>query len=79
MTPGTQADRLLRWLRANPGASSIEITFALRIVNVTGRISDLRQEGFVIECVRGKDHVDRYHVVEPEPVQVALFFGEKAS
>lgn len=68
MTKPTQAQRLLDYLRANPGASSIEITFALRIVNVTGRISDLRREHINVECFRDKDGVDRYRVVESRPI-----------
>jgi biotin operon repressor len=67
----TQTDRLLRYLRENPGTSSLEITRALGIVNVTGRVSDLRAEGHVIEARR--DHgVYRYRVVEA-PVQMAAF------
>lgn len=68
----TQADRLLRWLRANQGSSSLEITLALRIVNVTGRVSDLRKEGHVIDCRRTKDGVDRYYVVEPAQATLGL-------
>ena len=80
MRPTSQAARLLAWLHANPGASSIEITFALRVVNVTGRISDLRKAGFDIVCIRDEDGVDRYRVVEPappaEPVALAMFWSE---
>jgi hypothetical protein len=79
MRPDSQSARLLAWLRANPGASSLDITLALRIVNTTGRISDLRAAGYVIDCREDKVGVARYVVVEPEPVQVALFFAEKAS
>ena len=64
LRPGTQADRLLRWLRANPGASSLEMTLALGIVNTTGRISDCRAAGFVIECREDKAGVARYYVRE---------------
>jgi hypothetical protein len=60
--------RLLRWLRSNPDSSSIEITMALRIVNVTGRVSDLRRAGYVVECRKDAERVDRYRVVEPRPV-----------
>jgi hypothetical protein len=65
-----QAMRLLRWLRSNPGASSLEITQALSVVNVTGRVSDLRAAGYVIECRKGPDRRDRYFVREsrPEPL-----------
>lgn len=63
-----QPARLLAWLRANPGASSIEITLALRIVNVTGRVSDLRDYGYVIDCAKDESGVDRYVVRERQPV-----------
>ena len=67
----TQTERLLVYLRANPGVSSLEITLALRIVNVTGRISDLRKQGHTIDC-RRDNGVDRYVLVEA-PVQLAAF------
>jgi hypothetical protein len=76
MKEGTQAARLLTWLRQNPGSSSLDVTLALRIVNVTGRVSDLRAAGYVVDCWHDKDGVARYTVREPEPVQVALFFAE---
>lgn len=60
----TQTDRLIAYLRANPGSSSLEITRALDIVNVTGRISDARAQGYVIECRKGPDGRDRYTVIE---------------
>ena len=72
MKPNSQAARLLAWLRANPGASSLEITQALLIVNVTGRISDLRSVGHVIDCRRDDRGVDRYVVVE-QPQQMTAF------
>lgn len=68
----TQKARLLQWLRQNPGSSSLEVTIALRIVNTTGRISDLRADGHVIECWTDKDGVARYTVKEP----VAVTTGE---
>lgn len=76
MKPGTQTERLLTWLRQNPGSSSLDITIALRIVNVTGRVSDLRAAGYVVDCWTDDKGVARYTVREPEPVQVALFFAE---
>jgi hypothetical protein len=60
----TQAARLLAYLRARPGASSLEITDDLRIPNVTGRISDLRAQGIDIVCVKERG-VSRYRIVEP--------------
>jgi hypothetical protein len=76
LRPGGQSARLLDWLRANPGASSLEITYALQIVNVTGRVSDIRASGVVVDCREDKAGVARYRIVDPEPVQVALFFAE---
>lgn len=67
----TQVERLERWLRQNPGSSSIEITMALHCVNVTGRVSDLRARGVNVECYRDKKGVARYRIVE-EPVQLEL-------
>ncbi len=65
-----QPMRLLRWLRDHPGASSLEITSNLWIVNVTGRVSDLRAAGYVIDCRKAPDGFDRYFVREarPEPL-----------
>lgn len=71
LKPDGQPARLLRWLRDHQGASSLEVTAALSIVNVTGRVSDLRAAGYVIECRKGSDRRDRYFVKErrPEPVR----------
>lgn len=68
----TQADRLLRWIRANPGTSSLEITVALGIVNTTGRISDLRAAGHVIDAKRDRDGVFRYSIVTEGQLALAL-------
>jgi hypothetical protein len=59
MRPETQTERLVRYLRLNPGATSLEVTMACGIVNVTGRVSDAREEGHLIDCRRGKD--GRFH------------------
>lgn len=67
LKPDGQAARLLRWLRDHQGASSLEITAALHVVNVTGRVSDLRAAGYVIECRKGPDRRDRYYVRESRP------------
>lgn len=66
-----QADRLLRFLRDNPGSSSLEITLSCDIVNVTGRISDLRAAGKVIDCRKRRDGRDGYWLVE-QPEQIPL-------
>ena len=68
----SQTERLIRWLRANPGSSSIELTMALRVVNVTGRVSDARAEGYVIDAVRGPDRVFRYFLREPGQLGLRL-------
>lgn len=46
----TQTQRLWAYLRANPGASSLEIIRDLAVTNATGRLSDLRDE------LEGSDH-----------------------
>ncbi len=60
----TQTTRLVHFLRGNPGATSLEITLACEIVNVTGRISDARAEGYVIDCRRRVDKRQGYYLVE---------------
>jgi len=70
-----QPMRVLRYLRDHPGASSLEITRDLYVVNVTGRVSDLRAAGHIITCRKGPDGRDRYYVTEPVPVTR----GEQAS
>lgn len=72
----TQTQRLVEYLRTHPEATSLEVTLACGIVNVTGRVSDARAAGHDIVCVRRFDGRQGYVLVEPEPVQVALFFGE---
>ena len=62
----TQPERLLRYLRANPGASSLEIVRDCLIVNTTGRISDLRAAGHRIDCRKRKDGYDGFYLVEAE-------------
>lgn len=65
----TQTTRLIHYLRAHPGASSLEIVRDLQIVNTTGRISDLRASGVEVVC-RKVDGVSRFYVVErPEPIR----------
>jgi hypothetical protein len=58
----TQTDRILAYLVGHPGASSLEMTAELRIVNVTGRISDLRKQGHRVED-RREGGVHRYYLV----------------
>ena len=63
MKPGTQTFRLYGFLREHPGASSLEITLALGIVNVTGRVSDLRAEGIEVVYAKRRDGRDGYSLV----------------
>ena len=68
----TQTETLLRFLRNHPGATSLEITLATSLVNVTGRVSDARALGFNVECrKRDRDGRKGYWLVE-HPVQLAL-------
>lgn len=71
MKPNGQCARLLRFLREHPGASSLEITMALRIINVTGRVSDLREAGYTVLCIRDRQGVARYRIVE-RPTQLTI-------
>ena len=77
MAAVTQADRLLRYLQANPGASSLEVTMTCGIVNVTGRVSDLRAAGHAIEATRDHRGTFRYRVL-PRPVQLTVDGREEA-
>lgn len=76
MTPGTQPERLYRYLLAHPGASSLEIIRDLAVTNATGRISDLRdigeREGFEVVKAKRPDSRDGYSVLL-HPVQGELF------
>ena len=67
----TQAERLHEYLLTHPGASSLEITQALALVNVTGRISDLRAAGVRVED-RREDGVHRYYLVEEGQLALPL-------
>ena len=61
----TQTERVLDYLMSHPGASSLEMTTVLAIVNITGRISDLRAQGHTIIDVR-EGGVHRYYLVHPD-------------
>lgn len=71
-----QTDRVIAFIRSHPEATSLEITLATGAVNVTGRVSDARAAGVDIVCERRSDGRQGYRIVDPEPVQVALFFSE---
>jgi hypothetical protein len=69
----SQAERLIRYLEANPGASHIELTVALHLANVTGRVSDARlllAPSRTIVCVRDEAGTFRYRVEQVQPEQL---------
>ena len=66
----TQSAKLAWYLQKNPGASSLEITRDLYIVNVTGRVSDLRARGIDVVCFTREDGHKGYRIVVPRPVTV---------
>ena len=78
MTPDTE--RVVEWFREHPWSTVNEARDALWL-HITARMSDARKEGVVFEKrsarVNGR-MVVRHRVVDPEPVQVALFFGDVA-
>jgi hypothetical protein len=67
----SQTTRLIRFLRDHPGSSSLEITLGTAIVNVTGRISDARAAGVIVECRKRADKRQGYWLRE-QPVQLRL-------
>jgi hypothetical protein len=67
----TQTSRLIAYLRDHPEATSLDITLAVGIVNVTGRVSDARASGFLIECVRRSDSRFGY-VLREQPAQLEM-------
>ena len=69
----TQTARLVEYLRTHPEATSLDITLACGIVNVTGRVSDARAEGIDIRCIRRFDGRLGYRVVE-QPFQFVCGF-----
>lgn len=68
----TQTDTLLRYLRANPGATSLEITLATSLVNVTGRVSDARALGHTIDCRKRTDGRKGYWIVEKAQMDLGM-------
>jgi hypothetical protein len=69
----TQTARLIAFLREHPEATSLDVTLATNIINVTGRVSDARAAGISIECVRRFDGRQGYVLVEqPAQLEMAL-------
>ena len=72
----TQTARLIAFLRTHPEATSLEVTLATAIVNVTGRVSDARAQGVDVVCERRSDGRKGYRIAQPvttgEPVGMGL-------
>jgi len=63
----TQVERLVRYLRSNPGASGLELVTNLAMPKYTSRISDARDQGYVIDCAKDRDGVNRYTIRDATP------------
>ena len=59
-----QTTRLIRFLRTNPGSTSLDITLGIGVVNVTGRVSDLRAQGYDVQVHRDREGTFRYRLIE---------------
>ena len=68
----TQTQTLIAFHRNNPGATSLEITLATSLVNVTGRVSDARAAGYVIDCRKRTDGRKGYWIVEKAQMELAI-------
>ena len=67
----SQADRLLRWLRAHPDSTILEITYGLHpfVSNPRARMSDLREQGHRIVW---EGRPARFRLIEA-PAQMVAF------
>jgi hypothetical protein len=68
----TQTQTLIAFLRNNPGATSLEITLATSLVNVTGRVSDARAAGYTVDCRKRTDGRKGYWIVEKAQMELAI-------
>lgn len=73
----TQNERVLAFLRANPGATALDIAHGCHpwVSNPRARISDLRANGFEVRVVKRPDGRNGFEVIEPSPVQLAISFS----
>jgi hypothetical protein len=58
----TQVERLVAYIRANPGVTGLEIIQALSLPKYTSRVSDARAQGIDIVCERRSDGEFGYRV-----------------
>lgn len=63
----TQTEKLLALLQTEPSVSSLEVTLRAGIVNVTGRVSDLRAQGYDVRVKRDDNGVFRYSLPSENP------------
>lgn len=63
----TQTEKLLALLQTEPSVSSLEVTLRAGIVNVTGRVSDLRDKGIDVRAHRDRDGIWRYSLPDENP------------
>lgn len=68
----TQADRILGLLRSKPIVSLTEI-LDLRIASYTRRISELREQGYDIECIKERQSNGDLHTKYKLKEQPSLF------
>jgi hypothetical protein len=59
----TQTERLVAYVKANPGVTGMEIIRALSLPKYTSRISDARALGVQIVCMKRADGRRGYVVV----------------
>ncbi len=74
----TQSERILRFIRDNPGCTTMDLTLGLApfVSNPRARISDLRDAGHRIEAKRVGRGVWRYHLVTV-PSQLSIDGSER--
>lgn len=60
----SQGKKLLDFLKSaeKTGVTSLDIIKRCKIVNTTGRISDLRKDGHIIECRRENNRYNQKHL-----------------
>jgi hypothetical protein len=70
MTDLTQAERVERFIRANPGSTTMQIQLGCDpfISNPRARISDLRAKGIDVVCEKRPDGRDGFRIRERRPV-----------
>ncbi len=72
----TQNRRLLEFLAWNNHASTLEVIRATNILNLTGRVSELRAKGIDIDC-RQEGTIFYYSLMEPLETALDKLGGRK--